>query len=79
MTQTPTSGPVPDDSVPAVDAEQTEAPAVPDEVEAAAPETVTEDAPPVDAQEVAPDDDSAPVAERRRRTARGRGRRDRRR
>ena len=47
MTQTPTSGPVPDDSVPAV-AEQTEAPAVPDEVDAAAAETVTDDAPPVD-------------------------------
>lgn len=52
MTQTPTSGPVPDDSVPAADAEQPEAPAVPDEVDAAAAEMVTEDAPPADAPEV---------------------------
>ncbi|GEL97130.1 DUF349 domain-containing protein [Cellulomonas terrae] len=61
MTQTPTSGPVPDDSVPAADAEQPEAPAVPDEVDAAAAETVTEDAPPADA----PEDDAteADVAE----------------
>lgn len=51
MTQTPTSGPVPDDSVPAAVAEQPEAPAVPDEVDAAAAETATEDAPPVDAPE----------------------------
>ncbi|KQR16220.1 DUF349 domain-containing protein [Cellulomonas sp. Leaf334] len=49
MTQTPTSGPVPDDSVPAADAEQPEAPVVPDEVDAAAAETVTEDAPEDDA------------------------------
>lgn len=58
MTQTPTSGPVPDDSVPAAVAEQPEAPAVPDEVDAAAAETATEDAPPVDQT-----DTPAPVAE----------------
>lgn len=58
MTQTPTSGPVPDDFVPAADAEQPEAPAVPDEVDAAAAETVTEDAPPVDTPE-----DDAPATD----------------
>ncbi|NUU17631.1 DUF349 domain-containing protein [Cellulomonas humilata] len=45
MTQTPTSGPDPDDLEPAPDAEQPVAPSVPDEVDATAPDPVTEDAP----------------------------------
>ncbi|MBO3085506.1 DUF349 domain-containing protein [Cellulomonas fengjieae] len=60
MTQTPTSGPVP---------EQPEAPAVPDERDAAAPDTVAPDAPPVDtpgevagAPEAAAEDTSEPEA-----------------
>ncbi|WP_235523132.1 DUF349 domain-containing protein [Cellulomonas sp. Root485] len=63
MTQTPTSGPVPDDSVPAADAEQLEAPTVPDEVDAAAAGTVTEDAPPVDTPEESPEAEAVPAAE----------------
>ncbi|WP_421733843.1 DUF349 domain-containing protein [Cellulomonas sp.] len=45
MTQTPTSGPDPDDLEPAPDAEQPAAPTVPDEVDATAPDPVTEDVP----------------------------------
>lgn len=51
MTQTPTSGPDPDDLVLAPDAEQPAAPAVPDEVDATAPDQVTEDAPAAEAPE----------------------------
>ncbi|WP_421741401.1 DUF349 domain-containing protein [Cellulomonas sp.] len=59
MTQTPTSGPDPDDLVLAPDAEQPATPAVPDEVDGTAPDQVTEDAPAVEA----PEESEAPADE----------------
>lgn len=62
MTQTPTSGPESDDSVPATEAEQPETAAVPDEVDAAAPDTAGEDAPDEVAVDEAPADEAAAEA-----------------
>ncbi|KQY44098.1 DUF349 domain-containing protein [Cellulomonas sp. Root137] len=59
MTQTPTSGPDPDDLVPAPDAEQPAAPAALDEADETAPDQVTEDAPAVEA----PEESAAPAGE----------------